>query len=81
MPVMQSLQPCARCEQELPEAFFDSRNAVFCNRCSEEAHDILQRKYSVIEAAYFRAQLRHSSRQLQKRIDHAKRRTVAAAGD
>lgn len=69
MPDMQKMQPCARCEQELPEAFFDSTTAPFCKRCTHEVNDILRRKYNVIEAAHFRARLRHSSRQLQRRMN------------
>lgn len=66
---MQQLQPCARCEQELPEAFFDSADAVFCKRCNEEVNRLLRKKYNIIKAAHFRAQLRHSTRQVQQHIN------------
>lgn len=79
---MQPLKPCARCEQEIPEAFFEGKDAVFCKRCAEEVNDILTKKYSVIEAAHFRAQLRLRSKNLKKKLD-PKQYTApaAAAGD
>jgi hypothetical protein len=75
---MQKMQPCARCEQELPEAFFDSFTAPFCKRCTHDVTDILRRKYNVIESAHFRARLRHSSRLLKRRIAIS---VFATAGD
>ena len=79
---MQPLKPCARCEQEIPEAFFEGKNAVFCKRCSEEVNDILTKKYSVIEAAHFRAQLRFRSKSLKKQLDTQDYTApTAAAGD
>lgn len=78
MPDMQRMQPCARCEQELPEAFFDNPTAMFCKRCTHEINEILRKKYSIIEAAHFRAQLRHTSRRLKKRGTAI---AAAAAGD
>ncbi len=80
MPDMQKMQPCARCEQELPEVFFDTASALFCKRCTHEINDILRRKYSIIEAAHFRAQLRQSSRRLKRRFA-AIGAVTAAAGD
>jgi hypothetical protein len=74
---MQKMQPCARCEQELPEAFFDNSTAMFCKRCTHEINEILRKKYSIIEAAHFRARLRHTSRKLKQRITAV----AAAAGD
>lgn len=68
MPQMQKMQPCARCEQELPESCFDASGAVFCKRCNEEVNRLLSRKYNVIKAAHFRAQLRRTTRQLQQQI-------------
>lgn len=82
---MQPLKPCARCEQELPEAFFEGKDAVFCKRCNENINELLQKKYGIIEAAHFRAQLRLRSKQLRKRMtptDGAERkRQPAAVGD
>jgi hypothetical protein len=81
---MQALKPCARCEQELPESFFDAKDAMFCRRCDEEITTILRKKYSVIEAAHIRAQLRHSTRKLQEKMaasNTASKRAVAAVGD
>ena len=79
---MQPLKPCARCEQELPESFFPGKDAAFCRRCSNEVTTLLNKKYSIIEAALFRAQLRRSSKQLQQKMGStAKSREVAAAGD
>jgi hypothetical protein len=78
LPDMQKMQPCARCEQELPEAFFDNSTAMFCKRCTHEINDILRKKYSIIEAAHFRAQLRHTSRHIQQKRIPA---VAAAAGD
>ncbi len=68
MPEMQPLKPCARCEQELPEAFFDRDDSMFCIHCTAEINEILNKKYSIIEAAHFRAQIRRSSRKLQQRL-------------
>jgi hypothetical protein len=68
LPEMQPLKPCARCEQELPEAFFEGKDAVFCKRCNESITELLRKKYSIIEAAHFRAQLRLRSKQLKKRM-------------
>ncbi len=82
MPEMQALKPCARCEQEIPEAFFEGKDAVFCKRCAEEVNDILTKKYSVIEAAHFRAQLRLRSKNLKKKLDTQEYKApTAAAGD
>jgi hypothetical protein len=67
---MQSMQPCARCEQELPESCFDSPDAVFCKRCNDEVNRLMRKKYNIIQAAHFRAQLRHSTRQLQQQINN-----------
>jgi len=68
LPKMQALKPCARCEQELPESFFPNKKAMFCKRCDEEINAILRKKYGIIEAAYFRAQLRRSSKKLKKKL-------------
>lgn len=76
---MQEMKPCARCEQELPEAFFDAPNALFCKHCAAEVNELLTKKYNVIEAAHFRAQLRLSARKLKKKL--TARESVAAAGD
>lgn len=82
MPEMQPLKPCARCEQELPESFFDHNNSMFCKRCNQEVTDILRQKYNVIEAALFRAQLRRSSKQIKKKLATGEtKRVAAAAGD
>lgn len=78
---VQKLQPCARCEQELPEACFESPEAVFCRRCNEEANALLRKKYNLIKNAHLRAQLRYSTRQLQQKLASARRPMVAAAGD
>lgn len=82
---MQSLRPCARCEQELPESFFKTSDEMFCKRCSQEINEILRKKYSVIEAAHFRAQLRYTTRKLQQKIQGQRtassRPASAAAGD
>ena len=80
---MQPMRPCARCEQEFPEAFFEGKDAIFCNRCAEIANKILAEKYSVIEAAHFRAQLRFRSKHLQQKFTTQKtnRAPAAAAGD
>lgn len=69
MPQMQPLRPCARCEQELPEAFFDGDGTIFCKRCTEELTEIIRSKYNLIEAAYYRAQLRRSSKRLKDRMN------------
>ncbi|MEL6307062.1 MAG: hypothetical protein AAFV98_06835 [Chloroflexota bacterium] len=83
MPEMQPMRPCARCEQEFPEAFFVGKDAIFCKRCAELANKILAEKYSVIEAAHFRAQLRFRSKHLQQKMttQETKRAPAAAAGD
>lgn len=78
---MQALKPCARCEQEIPEAFFEGKDAVFCKRCADEINDILSKKYSVIEAAHFRAQMRLRSKNLQKKLQTQTSNQIAAAGD
>ena len=81
---MQALKPCARCEQELPESFFEAKNAMFCKRCDEEITAILRKKYNVIEAAHIRAQLRHSSRKLQQKMTAStatSQRQAAGVGD
>ena len=65
---MQPLKPCARCEQELPEAFFDRDDSMFCTHCTAEINELLNKKYSIIEAAHFRAQMRRSRRMLEKRL-------------
>lgn len=79
---MQPMKPCARCEQELPEAFFDTNEAMFCKRCAEEMTDIVRKKYNVIEAALFRAQLRRSGKALKDKLTHLTDvYDQAAAGD
>ncbi len=78
---MQPLRPCARCEQEMPEAFFEGKNAVFCNHCAAEVNEILSKKYSVIEAAHFRAQLRLSSKNVKKQLKTQAINAVNAVGD
>jgi len=55
-------KPCSRCEQELPLSAFHAADADFCGDCSEEIIAIVRSKYSAIEAAHFRAQLRRRSR-------------------
>lgn len=65
---MQPMKPCARCEQELPEAFFDDNESMFCKRCTNEVTEIIRQKYSIIEAAHFRAQLRLSSRKIKRKM-------------
>jgi hypothetical protein len=67
---MQRMQPCARCEQELPEACFESSEAVFCKRCNEEVNRLLRAKYNIIRAAHFRARLRYSTRVLQQQMNN-----------
>jgi cytidine deaminase len=68
LPEMQKMQPCARCEQELPESFFPTRMMLcFCKRCQAEVNELLRKKYSVIEAAHIRAQLRRTYKQLRKK--------------
>lgn len=82
LPEMQQLKPCARCEQEIPEAFFEGKDAVFCKRCAEEVNDLLAKKYSIIEAAHFRAQLRLRSKKLKQRLETQEVTSItAAAGD
>lgn len=71
MPEMQALKPCARCEQELPESFFNHPDDLFCKRCTVEITEIVRSKYNVIEAAHIRAQMRRSSKKLQTRISLA----------
>lgn len=80
MPEMQPLKPCARCEQELPEAVFDADDAMFCKRCTEEVTQIIKKKYSVIEAAHFRAQLKLKSKSLKKKMT-GEHKAIVAAGD
>lgn len=81
LPEMQALKPCARCEQELPEAFFEGKDAVFCKHCADDIQDILRRKYSIIEAAHFRAQLRLRTKNIKQKLNKADRREAAAVGD
>ena len=85
MPEMQPLKPCAHCEQELPEAFFEGKDAVFCKSCNEKIKELLQKKYNIIESAHFRAQLRLRSKQLKKRMSSPthteKNRQPAGVGD
>jgi len=79
---MQAMKPCARCEQELPEAWFEGKDAMFCKRCADEVNEILSKKYSIIEAAHFRAQLRLRSNSLKKRMTAADQaRQTAGVGD
>ncbi|QPC82697.1 hypothetical protein G4Y79_23935 [Phototrophicus methaneseepsis] len=78
MPEMQPLRPCPHCEQELPEAAFPSDDAIFCKHCTREVTEIIRKKYSVIEAALFRAKLRKTTRVARKRAGSA---AFAAAGD
>jgi hypothetical protein len=82
---MQPLKPCAHCEQELPEAFFEGEDAVFCKRCAESINELLRKKYNIIEGALFRAQLRHRSKQLKQRMvttgRKKEKRELAAVGD
>lgn len=59
---MTELKPCVRCEQELPPSAFSDAENVFCKECTEEIVGIVRSKYSAIEAALFRAQLRRRSR-------------------
>lgn len=80
MPKMQAMRPCARCEQELPEAFYDTPDSHFCKRCSREVTELLRRKYTIIEAAHFRAQLRRRSRVLQQRLTQSLPTQAAATG-
>jgi hypothetical protein len=66
------LKPCARCEEELPLNQFDSSNALFCRRCTQEMMEIVRRKYGILAAALFRAQLRQQTKQLHaKYLKHA----------
>ena len=81
LPEMQALKPCARCEQELPEAFFEGKDAVFCKHCADDIQAILRRKYSVIEAAHFRAQLRLRTKNIKQKLNTADRREPAGVGD
>jgi hypothetical protein len=81
LPEMQALKPCARCEQELPEAFFEGKDAVFCKHCADDIQDILRRKYGIIEAAHFRAQLRLRTKNIKQKLNKADRREPAAVGD
>lgn len=78
---MQPLKPCARCEQEIPEAFFEGKDAVFCNHCAAEVNEILSKKYSVIEAAHLRAQLRLSSKNVKKHLKSQAINAINAVGD
>lgn len=59
-------RPCARCEEELPLSRFESLDAPFCRSCMEEAYAILRNKYSIIEAAVWRARLRRSTQKLHQ---------------
>jgi len=77
---VQRMQPCARCEQELPESRFHTPEAVFCKRCTEEINLALRKKYNIIKAAHFRAQLRHSTRVLQQQLQIAKPARTAGVG-
>ena len=52
---------------------------MFCKRCTREVTELLKRKYSIIEAAHFRAQLRHTARMLKQKM--RVRGDAAAAGD
>lgn len=89
MPEMQKMQPCARCEQELPESFFHDDEAMFCKRCQAEVNALLRQKYNVIEAAHVRAQLRRTYRRLRpsqqsspaNRSNISPGHNAAAAGD
>lgn len=65
---MSTLRPCGYCEEELPETAFDSPHAPFCKTCSHQLAEIARRKYGVVAAAYFRAQLRHQTKHLAERI-------------
>ncbi|MGB1287449.1 MAG: hypothetical protein ACPG7F_13000 [Aggregatilineales bacterium] len=81
MPEMQQMKPCARCEQELPESFFDADDSMFCKKCTGEVTDIIRKKYSVIEAAHFRAGLRLSSRKLKDKMTTTEVPAIAVSGD
>jgi len=61
---LQNPQPCAHCEEELPLACFDSPDSLFCKACTQEIVEVLRKKYGLIQAAHFRAQLRHKTRHL-----------------
>ena len=79
MPEMQPLKPCARCEQEFPESFFDSKESVLCKRCNEEFNTILRKKYNIIETALLRAKLRRSHKNLTNRMKPARKKDEVAA--
>jgi predicted amidophosphoribosyltransferase len=57
------MKPCSRCEQELPESSFFQHDDPYCKRCTREVNKIMEHKYSVIEAAYYRAKLRRVMKQ------------------
>ncbi len=61
-------KPCARCEHELPLSDFDHPNSIFCKTCTQEAMVIIRRKYSIIEAAHFRAKLRQKTKHLGAKV-------------
>ncbi len=65
---MPDLKPCVRCELELPEAAFDTAEAVFCKTCTDEIVGIIRSKYNAIEAAHFRAKLRRRSREAMEEL-------------
>lgn len=71
--MLTDLKPCVRCEQELPPAAFSDAGNMFCKTCTEEIVGIVRNKYSAIEAAHFRAQLRRRSRaameELRRKLD------------
>lgn len=65
---MQAFKPCARCEQELPEKAFNQTDDLFCRQCYEDLSRIINDKYDVIEAAYFRAKLRRMKKSDIQRV-------------
>lgn len=65
---MTELKPCVRCESELPLVDFPHPESAFCNKCTEEIVNIIRTKYNAIEAAHFRAKLRHRSREAMEEL-------------
>jgi hypothetical protein len=62
---LSDMQPCARCEEELPADAFEAPDTPFCKRCMQEAMEIARKKYGIIGAAHWRAQLRHKTKNIR----------------
>ncbi len=65
---MPKKRPCGRCERELPLSKYDHPGAFFCSACTQEAVELIRKKYGIIASAHFRAKLRYKTKQLKQKL-------------